>query len=789
MFLNYFKIALRNILKYQSYSIVNILGLAGSLAITILIVFYALTIVSIDKFHEDSDRIFFMYHDKETEAGVVPVYDTWWPMAEVAKEEFASIESFTRCFQAGEVWVKFDDKRFKHRLTWADSSFFTFFSFPLIAGDRETLLDDPMSVVISKDVAKKFFGEDEALGRVLNFGGSNRTVTGVIGEIPGNSSFDLEMVTPLTTQFVTQSLGGRDYLWGDDPIRSFIKLYHADEITGLREQTQLIMDKYVHEVDRGNVLLLPLSDYHNLFSDHQKYVYYLLFVALGILLIAAINYTNLATAQSLTRTNEVGVRKFCGATKSGLVIQFLCESLTLAFIAIALGGFIAEILLPLFSSLAGIEIQINFINNPELIIAILFLGGVVGIFAGSYPALYISSMNPSRILRKTQSKSGSLLFRNSLVVFQFSVAIFLLFAVTIISRQVRYMKTLDTRFDRNNVIAIPFESRNIIDETTTVQSFISFKNHLEQIPGVISVTTSDFVPSDHHGAFYNIKRHDNNEMSMLRINNGYIEENFFTTYGINVIAGRNFTANSQNDRENSVIVNEAAAKALGFFDPIGEKLLGGPSDHPIEIIGVVEDYNYSSVKEPVKPLVHFYQTENNVGALSVKINKAVQLETLEAIAKIWNSMNLDMNFEYFFPAKKMETLYAAEDNLLDILSFAAIFAIGIACLGLYSLASFTIALRTKEIAIRKVMGASLSRIMQILSSSYLKLILVSFLIAIPFCWTALSDWLEGFAFRIEIGWVVFLIIGISILVLSFLMVGIHSIKAGLSNPVDSLRAE
>jgi putative ABC transport system permease protein len=686
----------------------------------------------------------------------------------------------------GEVWVKFEDKRFKHKFTWVDSSFISFFSFPLIAGDPNTLLDDPMSVVISEDVAKKFFGEDQALGKVLNFGSTNHTVTGVIGEIPGNSSFDLEIVTPLTTQFVHESLGGR--LWGAYEFRSFIKLFHANEITALKEQAQLIMDKYVHDADRGNVLFLALNEYYHEFSNQREYVSYLLLVAISILLIASINYANLATAQSLTRTTEVGVRKFVGATKSSLVALFICESLTVTAIALILGGFIAEILLPILSTLVGLEIHINFINNPELIAAIVGLGIIVGIISGSYPAFYVSSLNPSAILRRTHGNIGKMTLRNSLVILQFSVAIFLLSAVTLVVKQVRYMKTYDMRFDRSNVVALPTAGDNS-DTEDPFSNSLPFKEQLKQLPGVISVTASSFIPGDHLGGWYYFLPLGNENIIPHKFNNVSIEADFFDTYGIKIKKGRNFIPQSHNDNKYSVILNEAAVDKLGLMDPVGEKLMG-PYDEPVEIIGVVENYNYSSLKEFVKPMVHFYKSDSGLSRfISIKIAANAQKTTLEQIHKTWDGMNFDKKFEYFFPAERMKTLYAAEDALMNILVYASSFAIFIACLGLYSLASFSIALRTKEIAIRKVLGASLSTIVRMFSKSYFKMVLISIIIAVPFVRYVMLQWLQGFAFRIEIGWLIFALVGLLVILVSFVMISIHSIKAGLTNPIDSLRSE
>ena len=790
MLANYFKVAIRNILKHRSYSIINIIGLAGSTAITILITFYALSVLSYDQFHKGSDQIYFMYRDRATETGRIPVYDTWFPMAEAAKNDLPGIKSFTRFFQAGQSWVSYGDKRFEQGLTYADSSFFSFFSFPLVAGDRKTLLDGPNSVVISEAVAKKFFGAEDPLGKVLNLGFSNdRTVTGVIGAIPGNSSFTFEVVIPLNTRLVHQFLG--ENLWGGSFCTSFVRLDDNTSIQSIRQQANVIMKKYVNEAEQGNVLFLPLKDYNNEFTDQKKYAYTLLIVAIGILLISSINFTNLATAQSLMRTTEVGVRKVMGATRPGLVRQFISESLLLTFFALVIGGLLAEMLLPFFGSLIGLDIPINFVENPELIGLLALLGLIIGVLSGSYPSFYISAFKPSEVLKGAQAKKGSMLVRNGLVVLQFSLAIILISAVAIIRQQVGFMRGYDVKFDKDNVVVIPIAVRDFEDRESAISRIVAFKEQLGQLPGVISVTASNGIPGDYPGSFSLFLPQGKEDINPLDYQVADVEEDYFGTYGIKLIAGRNFIPHSQNDRDNSIILNEAAVKDIGWKDPIGKKLLYPMSRRPLEVIGVVEDFNYASLKQRIMPIVHYFggDSARNYRYISVKLKGEAREATLGQMATTLQAMKFDKAYEYFFPAERMEALYAPEDNLIRILTYATIFAIFVACLGLYALASFTIMLRTKEIAIRKTLGASVPSIVGLFSRSYFALVLASIAVAVPLAWYAMAQWLEGFAFRTSIGWATFAFAGGMALAISFLTVSIHGIRAGLANPVKSLRAE
>ncbi len=790
MLTNYFKIALRNILKHKSYSIINIIGLAGSAAITILIAFYAISVLSFDQFHEDADRIYFMYRDRATESGTTPVYDTWFPMAEAAQSEFANVQSSTKGLNAGRTWIKYDDKRFEQRVFYADSSFFTFFSFPINAGDRNTFLNDPNAVVITEEVANKFFGDQDPIGKVLNFGfAMDRTVTGVIGAIPGNSTFEFEVVVPINTRLAHQFVG--DDLWAASFCSSFVKLNSSNDIATLRQQANLIMDKYVDETERGNVLLLPLEDYNDEFTDQQKYAYTLLIVAIGILLIASINFTNLATAQSLMRTTEVGVRKVMGASKKRLIYQFLSESLLLTFFALILGGLLAELTLPFFSDLIGLDIPINFIDNPAMIGVILLLGIVIGILSGSYPSFYISNFKPSEVLKGAQSKGGSMLLRNGLVIVQFMLAIILLSAVTIISQQVEYMRSYDVKFDKDNVVVIPIGIRDFEDRGTAISRLVAFKEQLKQLTGVESVTASNGIPGDYPGNFSLYLPQGKEDMSPLDYQTAVIEEDYFDTYNIKLIAGRNFLPNSQNDRNNSIIINEAAVRDIGWEDPIGKLLLYPNSRRPLEVIGVVEDFNYASLKGPILPVVHYYggDSARNYRHISIKLDANSRQAALDLMSSTWESMNFDKAYEYFFPAERMDNLYESEDNLIKILTYATVFAIFVACLGLYALASFTIMLRTKEIAIRKVLGASLPSIVKLFSKTYALMVVMAIALAIPLTWYSMSEWLQSFAYRTQIQFMVFVYAGSIALLISLITVAIHSIRAGLTNPVKSLRSE
>jgi len=489
MLRNYLKIAVRNLIKHKTYSIINIAGLAGSLAITILLLIYSESILTFDQFHKDSDRIYFMYRDRATENGRIDVFDTWFPLVEAAVEEFPMVEQGTRLADFGNTWVEKGEVRFEEQVTYADSNFFNVFSFALLYGNPETVLDDPNSVIISSEVAQRFFGKENPLGKTLRFGFENeRIVTGVLGKIPPNSSYTFDCIAPLTTPLVRGFMGSN--MWGGSFCDSFIKLREGADPDQLRSQLNVLMDKYVNKQEQGNFLILPLRDYYDKLTQKRKYGPMLLGVAIGILAIAIINFTNMATAQSLLRIKEVGVRKVLGANRKKVIAQFIGESVILSLVALIIGGFLAELLLNQFNQLVNMNLEIRILENTSFLLIMLGIGLVVGILSGSYPALWVSRFEAGHILKGTGVKGGRMHVRNVLVVIQFVLAISLMASVGIIMKQISFLKNHDLNFDQDNVMVIPISLRDFQDPDAALPRIISFRNELKNIAGVEAVAGS-----------------------------------------------------------------------------------------------------------------------------------------------------------------------------------------------------------------------------------------------------------------------------------------------------------
>lgn len=790
MLKNYFKIALRNILKHKGYSAINILGLAGSTAVAILILFYVYQVFTFDQFHKDSDRIYFMYRDRATEDGRMDVWDTWFPMLEAAQQDFPGIEGGTRILMGGiNNTVIYKETSFDEHIQMVDSSFLEVFSYELLKGDRSTALDDPLSVVLTQEMAVKYFGDEEPLGKAMNIGGDEHVVTGVFGKIPSNTSFDVNFIVPLSGSFPWVQRAG----WRGSFLYTFIKLDKNTNAENLKPQLHQLIDKYASASEKGNVLIEPLAGFNDLFTERSTYATILLIVAIGIILIAAINFTNLATAQSMLRAKEVGVRKVMGAAKSGLVFQFLSESMLMAFIALVLGGLLAELLMPLFSNLVDMPLAIDYLAHPEYIVAVVVLWLVIGLLSGLYPSIYLSRHDPSYILKGINEKGGSLVLRNGLVVLQFSLAIMLMSGVGIILSQVDYMKDYNTNFDQENVMVIPISSRDFQTREEGISRVLAFKEELKQIAGVESVSASNSVPGSYNQSYSLYLPSDKPNSQALDWQYVIVDDQYFQTYGIKLTEGNYFerTHVAPNIGTDRAILNQAAVDYLGWQSATDKMLLYPGSEDKVEIVGIVENFNVEALRNAVRPLVHYVSGDSSRSYryLSLKLTPQSRSNVMEKVAQTWDKMEFDMAYEYYFPADRFKELYAEEENIAKILTYAAGLAIIIACLGLFALASFTVMLRTKEMAIRKVLGASVGTIVGRLSKHFAILVILAIIVAIPITYYALGQWLQGFAYQSTIDPMIFITTGTMALIIALLSVGYHALKTGVSNPIDSLRDE
>jgi len=805
MFKNYVKVALRNLWKNKAFSAINIIGLAAGLAVCLLIVLYVVDELSYDKYNKNADRIYRLDADiyfNNTQAIFAVAPD---PLAPALKRDFPDIEEVTRVNYQGDILIKKDNQNVKdHHAAFADSTFFKVFTVQMIQGNPATALNEPNSIVIDETTAKKYFNSTNVVGKTLYVDNStNCKITGIIKDIPKQSHFHFSFIRPRgkdndswlsnnTYNYVLVKPGVTKQKLQSE-VNATINNYLGKELQEQLHASLTDMEK------KGNHFIYhatPLTDIH-LHSDKQyeieangdiTYVYIFSVIAIFILLIACINFMNLSTARSANRAKEVGIRKVAGSLRSHLITQFLTESVLLSFFSMLIAIAIAALLLPLFNQLAGKEMHVSTLFSTWLFPVMVALVFVVGCIAGSYPAFYLSSFQPIQVLKGKIAKGfKSSWLRSGLVVFQFSISIILIIGTIVIYNQLDYIRSRKIGYNRDQVLVL--HNAYYLDK-----QIHSFRNELLNIPGVTNATISGDLPTginfDNEGWFRDATF---DASKAVVLTNFYVDENYVPTLGMQMAQGRNFSKDFPSD-STGIILNEAAVKVLSFKDPLKETLYrpdfsNGNINGAIayHIVGVVKDFNFSSMHNNVGPLI--IQLSENWGSIAVRINSKNIPSLINSIQAKWNSMAPGQPFNYTFMDADFNNVYTAEQQTGKLFITFAVFAIFIGCLGLFGLVTYAAEQRTKEIGVRKVLGASVSGIVAMLSKDFAKLVLIASLIAFPVAWWAMNKWLQSFAYRINISWWVFVIAGIAAIAIALITVSFQAIKAALSNPVKSLRTE
>jgi putative ABC transport system permease protein len=809
MFKNYFKIAIRNLLKYKAFSVINIVGLGIGLGCFLLISLYLLDELSFDKFNVKADRIYRISSDIRFGGGDLHMAVTSDMMGQTLKKDDPHVEEYARVYVSnGSKLIKKGNAYINEpNVAHVDSTFFDIFTLPSIVGDTRTALNAPNTVVITESSAKKYFGSSDALGKIIETNDKGTTlykVTAVIKDIPRNSHFHFDFLF---------SMKNVEYGWGQFTSHNFhtyLLLTKNADYKEVEKNFDSYIDKYVIPYVKqfikinsmaefkkaGNKLeysLIPLRKIH-LYSDRSyelspggniQYVYIFSGVALFILLIACINFMNLTTARSANRAREVGIRKVLGTQRKELIAQFLIESTLMAVLSLWLGLAIAALVLPFFNNVAGKTMSFSGIISPQLLPLLIALPLVVGVLAGSYPAFFLSGFKPVEVL-KGRLKQGTRhgMFRSVLVEFQFWTSIILIIGTIVVYEQLHYIQTRDLGFNKNQVLIIN-NAYALKDNTTP------FKNKVLQMSGVVSGTISGFLPVD------NSNRNDNSyfkdatmdardglDMQAWRVDYDYIR-----TMGMQIIKGRNFSRDFGSD-SSAVIINETTEKLLGYDDPIGKKIYNSDDKNkPISynIIGVVKNFNFESLRQHIGPLSFFLR--NNTGMVSFKVNTSNIQTLVSQIENTWKTMAPTMPFSYRFLDDSFNEMYSGEQRLGSIALVFSCLAILIACLGLFGLSTFIAEQRTKEIGIRKTLGASVREIVGMLSKDFAWLVTIAFILAAPLGWYLMHKWLQDFSYRINMAWWVFAIAGASAMLIALVTVSFQAIKAALTNPMKSLRTE
>ncbi len=797
MLLNYLKIAWRNIRKDAFYSLLNILGLTIGVTCGLLLLLYVTDELSYDRYHANADRIYRLasrLHEPDKSFGWA---STQVPVAPTLKKDYPFIENYVRFFPYGRVMFRQGEKRFYEEDVFAaDSTVFDVFSYPFVEGDPRTALDQPGSVVLTRKTAEKFFGSRSALGQSLQ---TNDTtfykVTGVIEDVPKASHFTFNALISTGQNERSQA----NQTWGNFYVSSYLVLPKNFDLKRLESKFPQVYDKYVGPLFKPLGIkityeLQPLTRIHL----HSKlegetngdigYVYTFGAVAFFMLLIASINYMNLSTARSAKRAKEVGLRKVMGSLRSRLIGQFLTESVLMTVLALGASLILVAVLLPFFNTVAGKEIGFRELFQPYFLLIALGIVAFTGFISGSYPAFYLSSFEPAAVLKGSFNAKGGTFFRKALVVSQFSISLVMLICTWIVYQQLGFMRTKDLGYDRDQVLTIDYQ-----DQQPRAR-YSALRNSLLANPRIKNVASSSSVTSNIDGrSIFRVE--SNTGMKDMGFKPLGIDFDYLNTMGMKVVAGRDFSEKIPADTLNAVLVNEAAVARMGWKQPLGKKVdLGGPPPQPgqpvrppAQVVGVVRDFHQQSLYNPIEPLIILCRRAN--GVIHLKIDAEDKDKTLAFIGQKWRETYPDRVFEYRFLDQDFESAYRADELRGRIFTVFSALTILIACLGLFGLATFTTEQRVKEIGLRKVMGASVSSVVLLLSKDFTRLVLFSFPVAVPIAYFSMNRWLQHFPYKTDIEAWVFVAACLLTLLICWATVVYQSVKAALANPVKSLRSE
>jgi putative ABC transport system permease protein len=806
MFKNYFKTAWRNLIKHKVFSIINIAGLSIGISICFIIMLYVQNELSFDRFNKNADRIVRIVFKADINGGKIFEANVMPPVAHAMKNDYPEVQDATRLRVAGVPKIAYKDKSFKDdEMVFVDPNFFSVFTLPLIEGDAKTALQQPNTIIISKALAEKYFGNEDALGKTLVFPDNKNAafkVAGIIDKVPDNSHFHFDLFASMLSveeaksdswmgsNFFTYLLlkKGADYKKLEGKLPGMVEKYMGPQI---QQNMGISLKQFITKGNHLGFALQPLTSIH-LYSHanyelrppgNAMYVYIFGAIAIFMLLIACINFINLSTASASQRAKEVGVRKVIGSGRMQLIKQFLIESALLVFIALFLSSILVKLALPFFNSISSQHLHFDF--NLKIISAFAGIGLLVSFIAGSYPAFYLSSFKPIEVLKgKFIAANKSFGLRSSLVVFQFFISVGLIIGTIVVWQQMRFIQNKNLGYDKEQLLTIP--NSYALGKNEEV-----FKQEMLQDPQIVNATVSSYKPagpSNGGNALAYPEGHDN---EIMRTTEYHVDENYIPTFEMKMAAGRNFSKNFATD-STAMILNETAVKAFGWSNTmaIGKTIIRENSSRgtnvPYHVIGVVKDFNFQSLHEPITPLLMTLEPDRG---LIFKVKTAGIQDLIVSMKTKWDQFNTGEPFTFTFMDDLYNKTYAAEQNTGTILNIFALLTILVACLGLFGLATYTAEQRTKEIGIRKVLGASVTSVTKMLSKDFIKLVFIACLIAFPLSWWAMNKWLQSFAYRIHISWWIFLAAGIISILIAMITVSFQAIKAAVANPVKSLRSE
>lgn len=785
MFKNYLKLAWRNLIRQKSYSFINITGLSIGMACCIILFLFIQNELSYDRFHDHSDRIFRAVLQAEHEGEVRRSATTPAPLGPALLNEFPEVEQVVRLGD-NEFLITHENKRFYERVFYADPQLFEVFCFPILEGDASTALAGPRSILVSQSARRKYFGESSALGQVLSLYDRDYTVTGVFKDVPRNSHFRFDFLVSFE-HFVQRT---REE-WGISNYYTYVLLRNRDAVDSYHAKIASLVGKYrgkeSRDVYKVRYPLQPLTRIH-LYSHLRgeiepngsiNTVILFSMITLFILLIACFNYINLSTARCTIRAKEVGLRKVVGASRSQLVRQFLGESFLFVFVSFLVTFGLMEVLLPLFNSLSGKHLALDYTNNFPILLFLFFVFLFVGFFSGSFLAFYVSGFQPVKIMKGLFSGGTRVpFFRRAVIVGQFAVTSVFLISVLVIMGQLKFIKNKELGFDKEHVINIPILNEEVFEGRERIKK--EFLRH----SNVLAVCASSFLPGDktwyQNYSYQGMEPDENPMIRWIAVDFDFIE-----TMKIRIVQGRNFSEEFPTDRGQAYILNETAVQEIGWEEPLGKSF--ELVDRGV-VVGVVEDFHFSSLHDLIEPMALCFYPEG-FEHFAVRIREDSLHETLSYLEKTWKTFFVDQAFSYTFLDAELAQLYREEVQLSRIIGSVTFLSLFIACLGLFGLASFSIERRTKEIGIRKILGASAGRVVAGLSLDFARWVFVANVAAWPLAYYGMSRWLQKFAYRSQIGVWVFLLSAVLALATSVLTIGFQALRAALKNPVQILRYE
>lgn len=789
MIKHYLQVAWRSLFRKKAYAFTTLTGLSLGLTSCILILLFVIDELSFDQYHIRKDRIYRLATTMEGSEfeGIAKVNGPWGP---AAAQTIPEIESMARIVMTGQLLVENGPLRlYEPNGFYADSTLFQIFSYAMVEGDARKALTGLNTMVVTKSFARKYFGETSALGKTLRIDGqTDYQVTGIIEDVPSASHFTFDYLLSMRSLQHPQ----RDSWTQWNQFYTYFLVREGADPNSIPAKMKSIIDRNMDKETsaRYNPFLQHLTGIHLHSHLHREinpnsdvmYIYIFSSIALLILMISCVNFVNMTTAIASVRSKEIGVRKVNGAAHKQLVIQFMAEVFLVCVMSMMIALMLTLVALPVLNDLTGKNIQTEYLFRPAIAIAILAVTLLTGVLAGSYPALYQASLKPMQVLKGRWTPSGSSGLRKALVVFQFALSSLLVIASVVIFQQLHFLRNKSLGFDPHQVLTIPIQSNTLRENHETV------RNELLKFPGVLTVSLSGNIPGGGDWGIPTVPEGFSSENTPpIRIM--AVDDQFLKTYGIEVIQGRDFSRDFASD-SGAYVINEEAAKQLGWTDPLSKTFsMPAVGRGPGRVVGVVKDFHFRSIREKIGPLLFFMPPREWYAIYSIKIDAARSDETLEFIEQQWSRFDPDHPFTYSFLDDRFQLLYQQERRLATIIGYFTGIGIFLACLGLYSLASYTIQQRVKEIGIRKVIGASTQQIVTLLSKQYLLLVVIGFALGTPVSLYVLQQWLDSFAYHVSFNFLLVGACGLVSIAIALLTVGLRALRAASSNPADSLRSE